>query len=442
MSFPISEATPPAFLDPLPDACDLVIVGGGVIGVCAALFAAERGLKVVLCEKGRIAAEQSSRNWGWIRQQGRDPDELPIVVEALRHWQAFEVEVGGLGLARSGVMYTARSAAELARYEAWLPHARAQGVDSQMLTRAEMAGMGLAGPWTGALWTASDCRAEPWFAVPRLAALAQARGAVLREACAVRGLDIAAGRIAGVETEHGRIAAPQVIVAAGAWSRLFLAAAGVRIPQLSVLASVAATDPVAGVYSGNLSDDDYAFRTRADGGLTLAPGAEHDFFIGPDAFSSFFVYTSILRRDLRSTTFRAKAPSGYPDGWRTPRRWRAESPFEAQRILNPAPNIASLRKAAAGFARAFPKAPELRFRNTWAGMIDTLPDVVPVIDYVASHPGLIVATGMSGHGFGIGPGVGRVLADLVQGRAPGHDLRRFRFARFTDGSPIDRGAAL
>ncbi|MFN3294304.1 MAG: FAD-dependent oxidoreductase, partial [Gemmobacter sp.] len=119
MTFPITEAAPIAFADPLPAACDLVVVGGGVIGVCAALFAAERGLKVVVCEKGRIAGEQSSRNWGWIRQQGRDPDELPIVIEAIRHWQGFEAETNGaLGLVRSGVLYAARTPARMAAYEA------------------------------------------------------------------------------------------------------------------------------------------------------------------------------------------------------------------------------------------------------------------------------------------------------------------------------------
>ena len=74
-------------------------------------------------------------------------------------------------------------------------------------------------------------------------------------------------------------------------------------------------------------------------------------------------------------------------------------------------------------------------------MIDTMPDVVPVVD-AAPIAGLTIATGMSGHGFGIGPGMGRVLADLVLGRAPGHDLRRFRFARFTDGSKIQVAPAL
>jgi glycine/D-amino acid oxidase-like deaminating enzyme len=75
-------------------------------------------------------------------------------------------------------------------------------------------------------------------------------------------------------------------------------------------------------------------------------------------------------------------------------------------------------------------------------MIDTMPDVVPIVDRAQAIPGLFVATGMSGHGFGIGPGMGRILADLIVGNAPGHDLNRFRLSRFSDGSPIRLGPAL
>ena len=74
-------------------------------------------------------------------------------------------------------------------------------------------------------------------------------------------------------------------------------------------------------------------------------------------------------------------------------------------------------------------------------MIDSLPDVVPVVDH-APIKGLTIATGMSGHGFGIGPGMGRVVADLVTGRPTGHDLSRFRLSRFSDGSPIRPGPSL
>ena len=84
MRFPIHEGTPIRFAGPAPAACDVVVIGGGVMGVMTAWFLAGQGLRVTLCEKGRVAGEQSSRNWGWIRQQGRDLAELPIMMESMR----------------------------------------------------------------------------------------------------------------------------------------------------------------------------------------------------------------------------------------------------------------------------------------------------------------------------------------------------------------------
>jgi glycine/D-amino acid oxidase-like deaminating enzyme len=75
-------------------------------------------------------------------------------------------------------------------------------------------------------------------------------------------------------------------------------------------------------------------------------------------------------------------------------------------------------------------------------MIDAMPDIVPIVDRVQATTGLFVATGMSGHGFGIGPGIGRVVSDLIQGNPTGHDLNRFRLSRFTDGSRIRPGPAI
>ena len=445
--FPISEASPLRFAGPPPAACDVVVIGGGVIGVMTAWHLVTRGLKVCLCEKGRIAGEQSSRNWGWIRQQGRDPAELPIMIESLRQWQALAAEFGGaLGFRQTGVMYLARSERDMARYEAWLEHARAHGLDTRLLSGTQVRARldGVQAPWIGAMFTASDGCAEPWVAVPLLAQGAVARGAVVVEGCAVRALDIAAGRVVGVITEHGRIRAGQVVLAGCAWSALLARAHGVNFPQLSVLASVGATEPLPEVFAGGAADDRLAFRRREDGGYTLAPADEHDFSIGPDAFRHLRAYLPVLWQDFGSTHFHAAAPRGYPDGWGTARHWSpdAPGPFEAIRVLNPAPNLAALGRVQDEFARAFPALGRPRLRSAWAGMIDTLPDVVPVIDLVAALPGLTLATCMSGHGFGIGPGFGRVVADLVMGRATGHDLHRFRLARFSDGTRMAPGPSL
>jgi glycine/D-amino acid oxidase-like deaminating enzyme len=280
--------------------------------------------------------------------------------------------------------------------------------------------------------------------VPLLVTGAIARGVRVVEHCAIRGLDRAAGRITGVYTEQGSIACDQVVLAGGAWSSLFARNEGVILPQLAVLASVAATAPMPEIYPGAAADNHFAFRRRADGGYSLAPGASHDFFLGPDALRHARIFLPVLKKDWRSTHLRPVAPAGYPDGWTTPRRWSADrpSPFEAIRILNPAPSRRALSAVQESFARAFPALGRPQLRSTWAGMIDTMPDVVPVIDRVAAIPGMTIATGLSGHGFGIGPGMGRVVADLVAGNPTGHDLHRFRLARFSDGTRIAPGPSL
>ena len=445
--FPLSMDLPARFSDPLPKACDVVVLGGGVIGVMTAWHLAERGLKVVLCEKGRIAAEQSSRNWGWIRQQGRDTGELPIMVESLAIWKSLSREFGaGLGFRQDGVLYLARTDAELAGFQDWIKAAAGHGLDTAMVSQRAVQSMlqGSTGPWLGGVFTPSDARAEPWYAVPMLAEGAARRGAVIVEGCAVRRLDRAGGKVSGVITEKGRIACDHVVVAGGAWSSLFLRAEGVRIPQLSVLSSVAATTSLPPVFMGNAVDDRLAFRRRLDGGYTIAPGAMHDFFIGPDAFSHLLRYAAVFAKDYKSTQLHPKAPKGFPDAWGTARRWSGDdvSPFEAMRVLNPAPNMKALQAVMTEMEACFPDIGQIKLKSAWAGMIDTMPDVVPVIDRVAAIPGLVIATGLSGHGFGIGPGVGRVVADLVAGNPLGHDLSRFRLSRFSDGSKLVTGPSL
>ncbi len=428
----------------LPAEADLVVIGGGVAGVATALFAARRGLRVVLCEKGRIAAEQSGRNWGWIRQQARDPDELPIMIEANRLWRSLAPELDtDIGLTVSGVTYLARKPADLDDFARWMPHAEAHGLDTRLFGRDEAERLFPGAGWIGGMTTPSDMRAEPWRAVPALARLAARDGAVLREGCAVRALDMAGGRVAGVVTEAGRVRAGAVALCAGAWSRLFLARHGIGLPQLSVRASVGATRPLPPVHDGGAVDDRLAFRRRADGGYTLAPASYHDLFIGRDALRSFATFLPHFLADPWNTGLRLAAPAGWPDAWGTPRRWSEDrqSPFERTRILNPPPNFGRLDAVRRTFARAFPGLGPVRFAARWAGMIDVTPDVVPVLGPVGPE-GLWIATGLSGHGFGIGPAIGRVLADLVAGRPAGHDLSRFRHGRFTDGTPIRHGPTI
>ncbi|MEM9576045.1 MAG: FAD-binding oxidoreductase [Pseudomonadota bacterium] len=443
----ISLKTPVTYADRQPTEADVVVIGGGVIGVSTALFLARKGQRVVLLEKGRIAGEQSSRNWGWIRQQGRDPDELPLMKEANRLWRSLAAETNvDIGLTQGGVTYLAEDEAALDRYAAWLPFAQDLEIDTRLLSAQETEALipGMSKSYAGALYTASDMRAEPWLAVPALAGIAVREGAQIIENCAVRCLDISGGRISGVITEQGRIRASEVVLAGGAWCALFLANHGVHLPQLSVRATVAATTALPVVFPGGAADRKIAFRARCDGGYTLAAGGFHELLVGPAALRALPKFLTQLRAEPFGTRFLPFAPKGYPDAWLTQRRWDGDmpSPFEAQRVLDPKPNARKVDALQQGFARLFPDLPSFRIADAWAGMIDTMPDLVPVVDRIAQVPGLTVGTGMSGHGFGIGPAMGRVLAALVLGEETGHNLHRFRFERFRDGSEMQLGPAL
>jgi glycine/D-amino acid oxidase-like deaminating enzyme len=417
----------------LPEAADVVVIGGGIAGICTAYYLAKRGVRVVVCEKGRVAGEQSSRNWGWIRKQGRDPGELALMIESLRRWHEIVPTLDeDIGFKIGGVTYLAESEQELAERESWLQHARPYQLDSHMIGAAEVARMLGRDDrhFVGALYTPSDARAEPWKAVPAIARAARAAGAEIHEATAVRTIEREAGRVSGVVTERGTIRCAQVVVAGGVWSRPFVENIGLALPQLGVKSSVLRTTAAPRTSESTFGAKGAAIRPRADGGFTIARSGAATFDIIPAAFRHFRAFTPILARNWRIMTFRFGKPFFDALG---SRRWQPDqmSPFEAVRVLHPEPDRRLLDDVMAKARVLYPFLAEAKPAQQWAGIIDTTPDELPVLGPVAALPGLFLATGFSGHGFGIGPGTGAVMAEIVTGGTPAVDLSALRYARFS-----------
>jgi len=440
-----SDRAPISFQDALPQSVDVVVIGAGVIGVSTAWFLNESGASVLVCDKGRVACEQSSRNWGWIRQQGRDAAEVPIAIDSLSLWESISRELGeDIGFARRGILYAARTERELARFERWLPIAERHQLDTRMLSGAEVDALvdDKPGQWTGGMYTASDARAEPFKAVPAIAKALQARGALIRERCAVRSLDVAGGKVVGVVTEHGRVKANAVVCAAGAWSTRFLGNLGVDLPQLAARATCARTAPVPSFYEGGALLGEVAIRRRPDGGYSVAASSLNEHFVGADTLRYFSEFLPALRASTRFLDVRFGGDllaRLFPT-----RHWKDDevTPFEKARVLNPEPSPDAMQHVRDGLAKRLPKLANVPIVEAWAGMIDTMPDVVPVMDRVAKYPGLYLATGFSGHGFGIGPGAGRVMAEMVLDKSPRYDLTRFRLARFEEKGKREVGPGL
>ncbi|MEM7433007.1 MAG: FAD-binding oxidoreductase [Pseudomonadota bacterium] len=427
---------PPAAV---PASADVVIVGGGIIGVSTAWFLAQQGIKAVLCEKGHIAGEQSGRNWGWVRQQGRDTREMPMIVESLKIWRELADAVGeDVGYSEQGVLFAAKNDDEIEQYHDWIDKTAEYGIGTRFIDRRELQSLvqGGASDWQGALYTAKDGRAEPHLATAAIARAAERLGATLLTACAVRGVESKGGRVASVVTEHGTIQTSTVLCAAGAWTSVFCRSLGIKVPQLKVRNTVARTRAGPSVYDGNLYDDRLAIRRRQDGGYTVANGLISDFPITPATFRHGHKFLRAWLMDVKNV--RLLLGREFLDEWQVPKRWSLDqpSPFEHTRVLNPKPSSKGLASIRRNLDDLFPQLADVEFAETWAGMIETTPDVIPVIDEIDSLPGFHVATGFSGHGFGIGPGAGKAIAGMLSGNDSGMDLHEFRLNRFYDGTPI------
>lgn len=434
MSPPVDKVTSD---ERLPDSVDVVVIGGGIIGVSAAYYLAKKGHSVALLEKGHVAGEQSSRNWGWCRQQGRALPEVPLAKKSLELWGELNEEIGAdTGFRRTGMLVVTKDPEEVARWEDWTERARDYQVHGRILSAEDVQEMvpASAERWIAGFYSPSDGHAEPAKAAPAIAQAARRLGATMHQSCAARGWETSAGVVSAVVTERGTIKTKALLCAGGAWTSMLCRKQGISLPQAGVFATACRTEPGAEVTQGGVGSPGFSFRRRQDGGYTVAMRGRGRVELTPQGLRYARHFLPLLFKRGKGLTL--GLGRSFVEGPEAMERWSLDqvSPFEQVRVLDPAPDRKLVDTAMAQFRAAYPALRDIRVAEAWGSLIDSTPDAVPVISRVDGAPGCYIATGFSGHGFGLGPASGRLAADLVAGDPPIVDPHPFRYSRFFDGT--------
>lgn len=416
----------------LPKSTTVVVIGGGIVGLTTALELTERGIPVVVLEKGRIAGEQSSRNLGWVRKTSRAPKDVQMSLASDPLWADMNRRVGeDVGYRQAGIMFLSKTEADLEVHRKWLDAVREQALDSRILSAREVDALvpGGTGQWQGGIYTPSDGRAEPTLASSAIARAAIAKGAVVLENCAVRELSLAGGKVAGVVTEKGEIGCEVVVLAGGLWSRRFLGNMGIKLPMLPLICYAIRTAPLQGPTEIAVGGPDFSFRKRADGGYTVCQRGAIASPILLDHARLGMRYLPMLGQGRRM--LRIKFGREFFDDLTLARRWRRgeATPFEKVRTMDPPADDGINAEAMVNVSAAWPAFKTATVAETWGGTMDISPDSLPVISRVDRVPGLVLSTGFSGHGFGTAPAAGRLTADIVTGAKPAIDPAPYRFDR-------------
>jgi glycine/D-amino acid oxidase-like deaminating enzyme len=416
---------------------DVVVIGGGIVGASCAWFLARRGVSVTLLEKGTIGEEQSSRAWGFVRQQGRDPAEMPLMIACNNLWRELPAELGvDIEWVQAGNLAVAGDEERMEQFRDWLTVAREFNLDTQILSRQQVLELipQMQGPYVGGMFTPSDGHAEPLKATVAITDAARKAGATIHIHRAAEGFDVTNGRISAVLTERGPIMTDTVICAAGLRSTRLARMVGVALPQIAVRATVAETTPVDHFTDIGAWTPTVAYRQRRQtGSFYIARGAtsDHDVDLDSIRFMRLFLpnylknrrlFQMHIGRELIKDVLRSLPGS--------PSRRR---PFAHTVGVEPKPNQRTAERSRDGLVTIFPSLAGIGIQRVWAGLIDTTPDAVPVIGEAGSPAGFILATGYSGHGFAMGPITGKLLAELIVDGQSSIDLSEMRFSRFKEG---------
>jgi sarcosine oxidase, subunit beta len=212
---------------------EAVVIGGGVIGSSIAYHLARSGVRTTLLEKNDVACAASGASAGGVRQQGRDPRELPLSMRATVRWATLEEELGAdIHYRRGGHLTLTETEQERDALAASVARQRAAGLDIVMVEGDDLRALApaVSPRMIAGSYSREDGHANPGLTTRAFAAAAARHGADVRTGVTVLSLETSGGRVTGVRTDQGIISADVTILATGAWSKTLVAGLGIDLP--------------------------------------------------------------------------------------------------------------------------------------------------------------------------------------------------------------------
>ncbi len=367
---------------------EVLIIGGGIIGCAAAYYLAKGGCSVTVLEKsGYFGNGGSSRNGGGVRQSGRDPRELPIAMWGIQTiWPTLSDELEfDCEYCQAGNLRLGKTEAHLRILQGLTDRAAKCGLEVRMISGEEAREICpyLSEEVTGASWCPTDGHANPMATTLAFYRKARQLGVHFISGEPVVELRKIRGAVRQAISADGTVyEADTVILTAGYDSRAIMETVGLDIPMHRELFEAIVTEaqpPMFYQMLGTAAADFYGHQTK------------HGSFV-----------------------------------------FGASSGYELSNLDNGTPINSSLTASACcrGIMGYFPALKDAKIVRTWAGWLDMCADGVPVISPVEEVPGLILACGFTGHGFGIGPAVGKLLSQMVLDEKTELNLSALRYDRF------------
>ncbi|CCZ91456.1 glycine/D-amino acid oxidases (Deaminating) [Clostridium sp. CAG:167] len=368
---------------------EVIIVGGGGVGNAAAYYLAKRGVEVIVLEgSDSIGHGGSSRNGGGVRQSGRDVRELPYAIYGIKNiWPTLSEELGvDVEYVRKGNLRLGLNEDHIKILEGLTANAQGLGLDVTMVSAEEVKDIcpHLSDQVVGASWCPTDGHANPMKTTLAYFKRARELGVTFISGAKVTAIKKIRGKARQVVVEDGTIfEGEHIILAAGYESRFVADSVGINIPMYPYFGSAIVTEAQPKMFDIML-------------GVATAEIYGHQCAHGSFVFGSGTGLEPTKKPDMDDLKLMSLEGS------------------------------ANCR----GIMKYVPKLKDAKIVRTWGGWMDMTPDGVPVISPVEEVPGLIIACGMCGHGFGTAPAVGYMLSQMVVGEKTVCDLMPLRYDRF------------